>query len=67
MKLNPSNIPIGTKVKVFCNDGKEVIGTLTDHNDWLVGCPVVKTDDGYSIGIGYQGHIVCVIPQGDEK
>ncbi|WNW46385.1 hypothetical protein RUU60_09085 [Escherichia coli] len=63
MKINPRNYPTGTKVTVRLNTGEDVDGVLKDHSDWLMGCPVVQTECGELIGIGYQGEIVAVAPQ----
>lgn len=65
--LNPRNIKIGTSVTVRLNNGEEKKCVLTDHSDWLVGCPVVVAEDGESIGIGYQGEIIAAAPQQEEK
>lgn len=59
--IEASTIPAGSRVTVRMKSGEIVEGKLTDHCDWLVGCPVVTTDDGDMIGIGYHGDIVDVV------
>ncbi|EFF9541384.1 hypothetical protein GL246_09380 [Escherichia coli] len=49
------------------NTGKEVDGVLKDHSDWLIGCPIVETECGEQIGIGYQGEIVGIAPKLEVK
>lgn len=56
--IDASIIAVGTRVNVRLNSGEVVEGTLTNHCDWLVGCPVVTTDSGEAIGIGYYGDII---------
>lgn len=66
--INPRSIKIGTSVTVRLNSGEEKKCVLTDHSDWLVGCHVAVTEDGISIGIGYQGEIIAVAaPQQEVK
>jgi len=65
--LNPHNLVIGTSVTVRLNSGEEKTCELTDHSDWLVGCPVAVTEDGPSIAIGYQGEIIAAAPQQEVK
>lgn len=52
------DIPIGSSVMVTRNSGELVEGILTNHSDWMVGFPVVKTSGGELIGIFYYGEIV---------
>ena len=59
--IEASKIAVGTRVLVRRNSGEKVQGELTNHSDWLVGCPVVTTDDGDMIGIGYHGEIVGAV------
>lgn len=56
--IEASTIPIGSRVTVRKQSREVVEGILTDHCDWLVGCPVVTTDSGEAIGIGYCGDII---------
>ncbi|EKM5720903.1 hypothetical protein WIC93_14320 [Enterobacter cloacae] len=67
MKIDPRNYPLGTKVTVRLTTGEEVNGVLKDHSDWLTGCPVVETDGGEKIGIGYQGDVVSVVHEQEAK
>jgi len=56
--IEASKISVGSRVAVRMKSGEVVEGILTNHCDWLVGCPVVTTDSGEAIGIGYYGDII---------
>lgn len=58
--ISPIDIEVGTGVIVRLKSGQKVSGVLTNHCDWLVGCAVVTTEDGESIGIGYYGDIISL-------
>lgn len=53
--------PKGKMVKIKSkNDGKVLTGKCQDEVDWLVGCPVVETDEGLK-DIGYYWDLIEII------
>ena len=53
--------PLGKRVKIKSKfDGKVLAGKCCDVVDWMVGCPVVETDEGLK-DIGYYWDIVEVL------
>lgn len=51
-------LPLGSRVLVRTRNREYLSGVLVSHSDWLVGCPVVKLDNGDSFGAGYDGEIL---------
>ena len=53
--------PLGKRVKIKSKfDGKVLTGKCKDEVDWLVGVPVVETDEGLK-DIGYYWDLVEIL------
>ena len=40
--------------------GEEFCGVALEQVDWLVGCPVIKMDDGRLVAVGYECYVVRI-------
>ena len=57
------NSPLGKMVKIKSKfDGKTLTGRCKSELDWMVGCPVVETDEGLK-DIGYYWDLVEIMEQ----
>jgi len=56
-----SESPLGKMVKIKSKfDGKVLTGMCKKDVDWMVGCPVVETDEGLK-DIGYYWDLIEII------